>query len=337
MNVGSVQQKKATLFGSCQSSPAATAPAKQGKPTSSCQSGVCCRGFYDCMGTNISHNSHQNPSKLEQQVTHLEKEVEKQKELLAMTMVKLGTTQEYLRYCLQTAQQNGFLELIIKNEDDQQDCSLSYDIDNLNSSPRIPTPVPQHADLAALIDKAKMNGWYIDPHEIELQEQVAQGSTANIYRGTWRGVDVAVKCIYPDFFRSNENSIAFFAQELETLSRQRHCFVLQLMGACLDPPDHGWMVTQFLSTTLKEWLHGQDHRRKKRTAPLPPMEERIAMEVAQSGLRPALPEDNGQFGDLIDLICLSWNDNAIMRPSFATITCTLRKIQKRFIENVYLW
>lgn len=44
------------------------------------------------------------------------------------------------------------------------------------------------------------------------------------------------------------------------------------------------MVTQFLSMTLKEWLHGQGHRRKKRTVPLPPMEERVAkaLEIAQA-------------------------------------------------------
>lgn len=120
--------------------------------------------------------------------------------------------------------------------------------------------------------------------QIELYEEVGQGSTADIYRGIWRGLDVAVKCINPDSFRSNENSRTWFAQELETLSRQRHPFVLRMMGACFDLPDKGWVVTEFLSgRTLKEWLHGPSKRRKERSIPLPSTEERI-----QKGLEIAL-------------------------------------------------
>ncbi|XP_025888333.1 serine/threonine-protein kinase STY8-like [Solanum lycopersicum] len=119
--------------------------------------------------------------------------------------------------------------------------------------------------------------------QIEMKEEVAQGSTAHIYRGKWRGYEVAVKCVLPEFFLLNENGVSFFAQEVETLSRQRHRFVLQLMGACLDPPQHGWIVTELLAMTLKDWLHGPGKRRKERAIPLPLFEERVvkAMEIAQ--------------------------------------------------------
>lgn len=55
------------------------------------------------------------------------------------------------------------------------------------------------------------------------------------------------------------------------------------MGACLDPPNHGWVVTEFLNMTLKDWLHGPGKRRKERVSPLPPFEERLAkaLEIAQ--------------------------------------------------------
>lgn len=123
--------------------------------------------------------------------------------------------------------------------------------------------------------------------QIELQEKIGQGSTAEIYAGTWRGLDVAVKCVRPDFFETNENGVSFFAQEVETLSRQRHRLVLQLMGACLEPPNHAWVVTEFLSTTLRDWLHGPAiNRRNKaeRAVPLPPLEYRLAkaLEIAQA-------------------------------------------------------
>ncbi|XWS17601.1 hypothetical protein CRYUN_Cryun33cG0081000 [Craigia yunnanensis] len=57
------------------------------------------------------------------------------------------------------------------------------------------------------------------------------------------------------------------------------------MGACLDRPTYGWMVTEFLSMTLKDWLHRPgNNRRKERVTPLPPFEERLsgAVEIAQA-------------------------------------------------------
>lgn len=117
-----------------------------------------------------------------------------------------------------------------------------------------------------------------------MEEKIGEGSTAEIHRGTWRGFEVAVKCISQEFFRTNENGVVYFSQELETLSRQRHRFVLQLMGACIQPPQHAWVVTEYLSTTLKEWLHGPGNRRRERMVPLPPLQERVgrALEIAQA-------------------------------------------------------
>ncbi|CAL5419499.1 unnamed protein product [Camellia sinensis] len=229
-----------------------------------------------------------------QKVAELEKEVQKQKELRAIYQRRLERTQEYLRYCLQMAQENGFLDTITNNKDIiyQEKCLISFNIMKGSASLQTPPPPPvlvhhnhhHHGDLVTLINQAKTSGWYVEQHEIELHGKVAQGSTAEIYKATWRGLDVAVKWIYPDFFHSNENGVSFFAQEVEMLSRQRHCFVLQLMGACLDPPNHSWIVTEFFSTTLREWLHGPDTRRKERVVPLPSFEERVAkaLEIAQA-------------------------------------------------------
>ena len=77
-------------------------------------------------------------------------------------------TQDYLRYCLQIAQENGFLHLIINNKDDQQQGILSSNIVPTSPLPLAPTPVHQHSDLAAITNQAKLNGWYIDPHEVSL-------------------------------------------------------------------------------------------------------------------------------------------------------------------------
>ncbi|KAK3436057.1 hypothetical protein EUGRSUZ_C00717 [Eucalyptus grandis] len=110
-------------------------------------------------------------------------------------------------------------------------------------------------------------------------------TTAEIYGATWRGLDVVVKCIFLDFFRTNLSGASFSAQELETLSLQQHRFMLQLMGVRIDPPEHACTVTEFLRWTLKEWLHGPGNRRKsERAKPLCPLGEplSLALEIARA-------------------------------------------------------
>ncbi|EEF46120.1 conserved hypothetical protein [Ricinus communis] len=150
-------------------------------PASTTQSrGGFCRRLNDCMimGSAVSTNQpyqqqqQQYKSKLEQQVADLESEVAKQKELRMMYRKRMERTHDYLKYCLQVAQDNGFLDLIInknKNDHDQQECPLNSTINlSINASPQLSSPVHQHADLTALVGQAKMNGWYIEHNEVLL-------------------------------------------------------------------------------------------------------------------------------------------------------------------------
>ncbi|KAF9680964.1 hypothetical protein SADUNF_Sadunf06G0176300 [Salix dunnii] len=269
MIVAGSSQKKAGTLCRPRQSPVENSPGKNEIPTiKTTDSGGCCRRLNDC--------------------TDLEREVLKQKELRIMYRKSIERTQDYLKYCLQVAQENGFLGLIIESKDDQQGIKDPLSTNSVSASitnpHQLPTHVPRLPNLAFTIDQAKMNGWYIESHEIEFQEKIGQGSTADIYRAIWRGFDVAVKCIFPDFFLSNENGVNFFAQELDTLSRQRHPYVLQLLGACIDPPNNAWVVTEILGMTLKEWLHGPGSRRNERSVPIPPFHNRVivALEIAQA-------------------------------------------------------
>ncbi|XP_015972099.1 serine/threonine-protein kinase STY13-like [Arachis duranensis] len=257
----------------------------------------CCRGFTNNNNNNvkiknnatsttnngsIASTSQQNHQTLESKVADLEKEVQKQAELRVMYRKRMERTQDYLRYCLQIAQENGILDLIVQ----QPPLSHALSSSSIIASPQVQIPTSTTTThLARIIDQAKINGWYIDPIEIHLQEKIGEGSTADIYKGRWRGFQVAVKCISPEFFHTNQNGVVFFVQELETLSKQRHRFVLQLMGACLDPPQQAWIVTEYLTTNLKEYLHGPGNTRsKERVVPLSPFRERIvmALEIAQA-------------------------------------------------------
>ena len=97
-------------------------------------------------------------------VAELENELQKQKELRALYRLKLERTQDYLRYCLQMAQDNGFLDLLINIKESQQECLLP----SSTTSPPMPPLMKHRSDLAPLIDQAKMNGWHIEPHEVGL-------------------------------------------------------------------------------------------------------------------------------------------------------------------------
>uniref|UniRef100_A0A166FTB9 Protein kinase domain-containing protein n=1 Tax=Daucus carota subsp. sativus TaxID=79200 RepID=A0A166FTB9_DAUCS len=281
MNAGSpAHQKKTSLFSLWRSPVAAATGSPKAISSSSSpnHSSSCCRGLNNCeiLNATVVSQSHQLSPRHKQQLEELEIELEKQKELRGLYKMRMQRTQDYLRYCLEIAQEKGFLNSILNNCDDIEEDTIKPSIP--------PPPLSNHSDLSTVVDQAMSNGWYIETREIELQEKIGQGSTAEIYRGIWRGLDVAVKCISPEFFESNENGISYFAQEVETLSRQRHRFVLHLMGACLDPPNHGWIVTEFMTTTLKEWMHGSGKRKKERTVDLPPLPERLkrALEISQA-------------------------------------------------------
>ncbi|CAN0918458.1 Serine/threonine-protein kinase STY17 [Linum grandiflorum] len=319
------RKKQGSFFGGKKktASPLASPPPLKlpSSPSASSSAGTgCCRQLRDCVSMNsivsastklINDKQHQHQQqhlvvRSQQQVEDLEKEVEKQKEMRIMYRKRMERTQDYLRFCLQIAQDNGFLDLIIGNQDDSC-CNISSPTGTPHSTsphlltsppppiqwsptPNFPSPPSkqqqqqqQHSQLSSLIQQANLSGWYIHPDEIELKEKIAQGSTAEIHKGVWRGLEVAVKCIFPHFFH-DITGLNFFAQELDTLSRQRHSFILHFFGASMDPPNHAWVVTESLETTLKEWLHGPGSRNKERCVPLPPFLDRLAraVEISQA-------------------------------------------------------
>uniref|UniRef100_A0A7N0RCY3 Protein kinase domain-containing protein n=1 Tax=Kalanchoe fedtschenkoi TaxID=63787 RepID=A0A7N0RCY3_KALFE len=177
-------------------------------------------------------------------------------------------------------------ELVRKQEHARSTCHHQIQTTQQHDDMHKTVQHPEEEDdvLSLLVCQAKAYGWFIDPREIEFKEQVAEGSTATVHKATWRGLEVAVKCINADLFNENENGLWFFIQELLTLSVQRHPFVLRLMGACLSPPDHGWVVTEYLKITLSEWLHGPGSRRRERLIELPQLKARLtkALEISQA-------------------------------------------------------
>ncbi|CAN6174495.1 unnamed protein product [Urochloa humidicola] len=239
-----------------------------------------------------SSSSSQSPNhQSNEQAAKLMEELERQRDLKETYKARLESTQGYLRFCLEVAQEHGFLHLLSdsaqqpghsphRDAETEPGTTAAADDDD-QDEPAEPPPCDPY--LAATRDLAVQHGWSIAPDEVELHEVIGRGTTAEIHRGTWRGLDVAVKWLRPELLASSPSAAeAFFAQEAELLSRQRHPHVMRLMGACLRPPGSCFLVTELLTgATLGEWLHGGRERRP-RAAPPPPLAERVsrALEVA---------------------------------------------------------
>lgn len=110
-------------------------------------------------------------------VVELESELGKQKELRAMYKMRMERTQDYLRYCLQIAQDKGFLDIILNNNNNK-DINIDGATTDLPTPP--PPPVHHHSDLLAVIDQAKMNGWYIEPNEVRLGFSITSKKLSNL-------------------------------------------------------------------------------------------------------------------------------------------------------------
>nr|UMO78191.1 Serine/threonine protein kinase [Pandoravirus belohorizontensis] len=94
-----------------------------------------------------------------------------------------------------------------------------------------------------LLASANACRWIIAYEEIDLREHVGAGSCAMVYRGRWRGVDVAVKRFANQ--RVDERRRIEFRAETAALAAVRHPYVVTFVGACVAPPDL-CVVTEFV-------------------------------------------------------------------------------------------
>ncbi|CAK9178373.1 unnamed protein product [Ilex paraguariensis] len=97
--------------------------------------------------------------------------------------------------------------------------------------------------------------WEIDAKLLTFEEKIASGSNGNLYKGTFRSQDVAIKVFKSEYL--NEDVQKEFAQEVFILRKVRHKNVVQFIGACTRPPSL-CIVTEFMSGgSVYDYLHKQ--------------------------------------------------------------------------------
>ncbi|XP_050227736.1 probable serine/threonine-protein kinase SIS8 isoform X2 [Mercurialis annua] len=89
--------------------------------------------------------------------------------------------------------------------------------------------------------------------DLQLGEEIGQGSYGAVYRGIWNGSDVAVKFFFGNQLK--EETIQDYKKEIDMMKRLRHPNVLLFMGAVYSP-ERLAIVTEFLPRgSLFKTLH----------------------------------------------------------------------------------
>ncbi|ELR13875.1 5'nucleotidase [Acanthamoeba castellanii str. Neff] len=78
--------------------------------------------------------------------------------------------------------------------------------------------------------------WLIDFDELERGELLGQGSYGEVYKGLWKGTEVAIKTIGHGAAAMGREGLRAFGDEVRVMSRLRHPNVVLFMAACTRPP-----------------------------------------------------------------------------------------------------
>jgi hypothetical protein len=82
--------------------------------------------------------------------------------------------------------------------------------------------------------------WIIDYKEIQMGKQVGMGSYGLVYRGRWKGIDVAVKRFIKQ--KLTERRLLEFRAEMAFLAELSHPNVVLFIGTCPPPSFFGTIV-----------------------------------------------------------------------------------------------
>jgi serine/threonine protein kinase len=124
------------------------------------------------------------------------------------------------------------------------------------------------------ITRTKPEEWSVDFDEIELGDRLGAGAYGEVFRGTWKGTEVAVKVMHTGNV-TNEMK-ASFVDEMRLMNSLRHPNVVLFMGASSKPPKMCILMEFMPLGSLHEVLHNE------LIAAIPPaLQLRIALGAAK--------------------------------------------------------
>ena len=98
----------------------------------------------------------------------------------------------------------------------------------------------RHAETRQRLARAerRLEGqWEVRADDVHVLEELGRGRFGTVHRARWNGSDVAVKVVAPGASAAERAAAAkLLANEARTLARVRHINVVQMLGACREPP-----------------------------------------------------------------------------------------------------
>ena len=83
-------------------------------------------------------------------------------------------------------------------------------------------------------------------HDLMFEQQIGTGASAEVYKGTYKEMDVAIKKLRFTANSEAPNPIKEFKREVTTLIKVRHPNLVLFVGACVDK-GHVMIVTEYCS------------------------------------------------------------------------------------------
>ncbi len=92
----------------------------------------------------------------------------------------------------------------------------------------------------------------INPGQLITKEVISQGGFSIVYKGVYKGTDVAVKQIFDP--NITDDLLDQVATEIQSLAMLRHPHIIQIMGI-VSPPQTLSILTEYMPLTLFQILH----------------------------------------------------------------------------------
>lgn len=101
--------------------------------------------------------------------------------------------------------------------------------------------------------------WELDAKDLEIGRVIGRGAHGQVFQGTYKGTEVAIKTLFSMFAPSDSNAFdalnAEAAAEAEALSRLHHVNMMRFYGICYLAANHSIaMVAELCASDLQEYI-----------------------------------------------------------------------------------
>eukprot|EP01116_Phalansterium_solitarium_P003345 TRINITY_DN14166_c0_g1_i1.p1 TRINITY_DN14166_c0_g1~~TRINITY_DN14166_c0_g1_i1.p1 ORF type:complete len:596 (+),score=240.19 TRINITY_DN14166_c0_g1_i1:408-2195(+) len=138
----------------------------------------------------------------------------------------------------------------------------------------IPSYTEPRNFLGELVKGLEIN--IIQPEDLSVGERISRGSSGDVYRGEWRGQDVAIKRLLVDELAINERFKHDFPFEIQLMSSMDHENVIKFLGVAICEGNEMLLVMQYMEHgSLKDLIQRSGGKID------PKLKLRLALDVAK--------------------------------------------------------